>query len=316
MSRKYSIGAPITLSVVAIVLTIAIVVGWNLIFSFYYVLGAETKAADLGIMFWVANAGGNLFMMFVVTTLALLLASTIRRTLLVRRQDTFIDSVTHELKSPLASLRVCLDTMELRELTPAQRKRFEGMMRADVDRLQAFIEHILEAGRLEHNERELRIEPVRIAEHIDACIERIRTRHRVADDTIEVDVQLPEGATFMLDPIALDIVLTNLLDNAIKYSRSPRMVRLTVRLDRARLRIEVTDNGVGIEPREIARVFDRFYRVEDADQPRVRGTGLGLYLVKSVVDRLDGTVTAVSGGRDQGSKFTIQLPHRLQDADP
>lgn len=305
MSRKYSISTPVTLSVVAIIMSVTMVVGWNLIFAFYYVV----EKAELGAGYWLINVGGNVFMILIVATLGLLLASTIRRTAMVRRQDTFIDGVTHELKSPLASIRLALDTMSMRKLTEAQRQRFEGIMRSDVDRLQAFIEHVLEAGRLEHGERELRLEPVVVERAVERCVGQIGQRHGIAPESIAVEVKLraPE-APLLLDPMALDIVLLNLLDNAVKYAQPPRVIQLRLWDDAQQLHLEVQDNGVGISRRDVKRVFDRFYRVTREDLPRVRGTGLGLYLVKTVVERLEGKVRASSPGHGQGATFTVTLP--------
>jgi len=263
-------------------------------------------------------SAGCLALVLIIATLVLFLVTNIRQALYVRRQDSFIDSVTHELKSPLASISLCLETMETREVPAEMHTRFIQMMKRDVDRLRDFIEHILEAGRLEHNEREVEEEPTILAELVNRCMDQVKKRHVLNSDTIQLvwRISSPDSPIFT-DPTALEIVLLNLLDNAIKYSKHKDEidVSLTILEDADWLTFEVRDKGIGLSKKHLKKVFNRFHRVERPDKPKVKGTGLGLYVVSSLVRRLGGQIIAESEGEDLGSTFKAKLPlHRPKDA--
>ena len=154
MARAGRLWVPILIGVLAILFTIGVLVGWNIIFTSYYVLATRTHSIpDLGVGYWLILSVGSTFLVAIVVTLLLLLIGNVRQTLYVNRQKTFIDNVTHELKSPLASLQVSLETMEQRDVSPELRAKFLGMMKKDVSRLSTFIDHVLHAGRIEHGDR-------------------------------------------------------------------------------------------------------------------------------------------------------------------
>lgn len=314
--NRHTLFAPLIIGILAILLTLAVTVGWNVIFTSYYSLATEARMmSDLGVGYWLVLSIGDVFLALILTALVLFLVSSVRQTLYVRRQKTFIDSVTHELKSPLASLRLCLDTMEVRELTPPMRARFIQMMKDDVSRLQAFIEHVLEAGRIEHNERDLEFEPTLVPELVNRCIKQVVQRHHVSADRIAVEMTLTNAETPIIsDPIALDIIVTNLLDNAIKYSPPNSPIRLRICDTAGRLQIEVKDQGIGIPRPKLKSIFRRFYRIRRKEVADVRGTGLGLYVVHSLVRRLSGRIVAESEGDQRGSTFRVDLPFQHPDA--
>ncbi len=309
-TRRQPLLFPILVGSFAIAFAITVLVGWSIIFSKYYVVATDNQVADLGVGYWVLLAGGCVFLALVIAALVLFLVSNIRQALYVRRQDTFVDSVTHELKSPLASLRLALDTMEMRELTPAHRARFLSMMDRDVDRLQAFIEHVLEAGRLEHGRRQFVSEPVSVPAIVDQVLDVLRKRHDLPDAAISLDMQLTEQCESMFtDPMALDIIVLNLIDNAIKYSHGKPEVTLSLREEPGpQLVIEVADKGAGIPEDQLKKVFRRFHRVEGEGVRHVPGTGLGLYVVRFLVQHLGGKIDAHSDGVGHGALFRVRLP--------
>ncbi len=310
MTPRYKLLAPTLTGILAIVMTIGVTVGWNIIFTKYYTLSTRaTGVSELGSGYWFLLSLGDVFLVMIITVLVVSLVRNVRQVRYVRRQDTFIDSVTHELKSPLASLRLCLDTMATRELTPEMGDKLVGMMKDDVDRLQAFIEHVLDAGRLEHKERELEYVPTMLPELAERCMRQIQQRHQLAGDRFELVLEMSRAEEPMVtDAMALEIILLNLLDNAVKYSAGDVWVRLTL-IDRDdTLLIEVKDSGIGMPGNKLKRIFTRFYRIQRSGPSRVTGTGLGLYVVASLVKRLGGRISASSEGENLGSTFRVELP--------
>jgi len=309
---------PTLSGILAIVMTIGVTVGWNIIFTKYYALSTQAGGvSDYGAGFWFLLSLGDVFLVLIIAVLVVFLVSNVRQVRYVRRQDTFIDSVTHELKSPLASLRLCLETMATRELTPDMGDKLVAMMQGDVDRLQAFIEHVLEAGRLEHKERELTYEPTVLPEIAERCLKQIQQRHQLRGDRFELVLELAASERpIVTDAMALEIILLNLLDNAVKYSGSTVKIRLTLSEGAGKLFIEVKDSGIGIPANKLKTIFTRFYRIQRSGPSRVTGTGLGLYVVASLVKRLGGKISASSEGESRGSTFHVELPSRQAELAP
>lgn len=303
--KKESIALSILMGVLAILFTIAILVGWSVLFSDYYALyRTQHPMPSLGASYWIILAIGCLFLVLTVTVLVLFLVWNVRQALYARQQDTFIDSVTHELKSPLASLKLCLETMELRQLAPEMQAKFFGIMKKDVTRLQALVEHILEASRLELDVREFREQAVDLGAVCRATAQRIRERYNLPESAIRLDLDLQGQERVLIDLVALETVLSNLLDNAVKYSVEPIIVDLRLGRTNDGLRIEVSDRGIGLTRFQKKRVFRRFYRAHKG----VRGTGLGLYVVEALVRRLGGRIHVESEGPGRGSTFRVRLP--------
>lgn len=299
-----SISGPIILSSVAVALSTALLVGWILVIYRNQVLTQN----------WEGNAWlmviGILSFVTIMTVLVLFSVFLAREIKEVRRQTTFIDSVTHELRSPLASLRLCLETQARQGLQPSQREQLREMMLDDVERLSALIDDILESSRLAQDLEARQIESVALETLVQRCVSTTLRRHRLDPEAISVEV--PPGTIIHTDPIALEVSLRNLLDNAIKYSSRPREVGLKAeRSDAGGLRIEVRDNGVGIPRGELKRVFERFYRVDEEAVRSRRGTGLGLYVAASLVRGIRGQLRAYSDGPGGGTRMEIILPPRI-----
>ena len=310
-ARRLTLRRPILIGTFAIVTTICVVVAWNVFFTRHYLLLREVDGVGaLPPAYWLGLALVDVALAAIIASLVAFIVSNARAILLVQRQDSFVDGVTHELKSPLASLRLCLDTLERRELEPAHRARFHETMRHDVDRLQLYIEHILEAGRLQNNERPVEFVPVALGPLVDRCVEQIAERHGVPLSRFRVEGG--EEMQTVSDPVAVEIALLNLLDNAVKYSpaATEAPVDVTLRRDGDTFEVAVRDEGSGLERRELRRVFNRFYRV--AATRRVRGSGLGLFVSRGLVRQLGGDIVASSEGLGKGSRFALTLPVRTQ----
>jgi len=254
---------------------------------------------------------GVLVFPLVITGLVLNTVFLVREIRRNEQHEAFINAMTHELKTPVASMRLYLQTLQNRQIDEPKRQEFYQVMLEDSDRLLGTIEQVLRAG-------QLGAKPRRRANHVavdlstlvSECLSLARTRHHLAPDALTYQAHLNNGGSpFVLgDEDELKSVVLNLVDNAIKYS-GPN-VRVAVELDQtdaAQVTLRVRDQGVGILPSEQKRIFKRFYRIPGM-ATRIKGTGLGLFIVRSVVARHGGKVYAESGGPGHGSTFIVQLP--------
>jgi signal transduction histidine kinase len=299
---RSSISTPITLGAIAVLVSIALLVGWS------FLLGQKImRSADIAVDVWLLVLGALSFVL-IITVLVLFVISLARGIIEVRKQDTFIDSVTHELKSPLASLQLCLETLGREDLEGDSREKLRTMMLEDVDRLRAFIDDVLEANRLSYARAGmLNVSDVSILELTEDCADVVRMRHKLAPDEVVIDVD-PE-LVVSTDRAALDIVVKNLIDNAAKYSARPAKIEVLGRRGpQGRVLLAVSDHGIGIDKKNLKRVFHRFYRVEDEEVRERSGTGLGLFVVWALVKQLGGKVQAESEGRGRGATMRVELP--------
>ncbi len=299
---RSSISTPITLGAIAVLVSIALLVGWS------FLLGQKImRSADIAVDVWLLVLGALSFVL-IITVLVLFVISLARGIIEVRKQDSFIDSVTHELKSPLASLQLCLETLGRKGLEVDAREHLRTMMLEDVDRLRAFIDDVLEANRLSYARAGmLNVSDVSLLELSEDCAEAVRVRHKLAADEVVIDVE--SDLIVSTDRAALDIVVKNLIDNAAKYSVRPAQIQVLGRRDsERRVSLEVRDAGIGIDKKNLKRVFHRFYRVEDPEVRERRGTGLGLFVVWALVKQLGGKVQAMSDGPGKGTTIRVELP--------
>lgn len=296
-----SISVPIVLASVAVPLAIALLVGWTVQFASNVAKG-EATAQNV----WLLVLGSVAFIaiLSVLVTFAIFL---IREILEVRRQNSFIDSVTHELKSPLASIKLGLQTMGRAGVDGEKRELLRTMMLDDVGRLSAFIDDVLQASRLAHDRVGVAVDAVRLRALIEECAESVAARHHLEPGSIRVEVDPELSVTS--DQAALVVVVRNLLDNAVKYSDAEVDVVVSAReAERGGVVLEVRDCGIGIPPKELKRVFHRFYRVQSESARTRRGTGLGLFVVSALVRNLGGRVEARSDGPGHGTTMRVSLP--------
>ena len=288
--------------------------GWvELMFALYYVEAVTPETTTAGkVGYWIVMAAGDLALVLVAMAVVWFITMSIRRARLLKRQDAFIDRVTHELKTPIAGIRLALDTIRRRQL-PAQRvEELHDGMRGNLDRLQDLIDHVIEAGRLEDGSRDVRrveLSPAAVVEH---CVERVCQRHDCPVERFRLDLEAaPDEA--VSDPVALESIVVNLLDNAIKYGRGETVtVSLLEGVDVWSL--SVADRGIGLPMGEESRIFRRFHRVEHIESKRQPGSGLGLYIVSWLVGQLGGSVEARSAGLGTGTTVTVELPSRPDGA--
>ncbi len=249
---------------------------------------------------------GTVFFALLIAGVALNTIFLIREIRRNEQHDSFINSVTHELKTPVASIRLYLETLQRREPDETKRREFYGIMLADTDRLLGTVEKVLDAGRTGSAKSLGHTAPVEMAELVRDSAAVARTRNRLSDDAIKVAAS--DEAWVQGDAQELRAAVTNLIENAVKYSAGGVRVRAEVSRVNGLVYVRVKDDGAGIAPAELKRIFRRFYRTPGALTQRVKGTGLGLFIVNSIARRHGGKVFAESEGAGRGSTFTLELP--------
>lgn len=252
---------------------------------------------------------GIIFFAMIITGLVLNTIFLVREIRKSEQHDAFLNAVTHELKTPIASIKLYLETLKSREVTPEKQREFYDVMLADSNRLLNTVEQVLSASKTGEAKKQFHVVEIDVAAAIEDAVAIVRTRYNLEPSSIRV-AESSSDLNVLGDADELQTAFVNLLDNAVKYS--PDEVKITVRLIEQKIRnrvdIFIRDNGVGIPPGDLKRIFKRFYRVPQGDAKKVKGTGLGLFIVKAVVKRHGGTIRADSKGEGRGSTFVIQLP--------
>lgn len=295
-SRRKTIAFFLVLGICLVVAAVALNVGWIIL------NWRESVLLFFGVVFFAAIIAGLLLN-------TIFLVREIRRN---ERHDSFINAVTHELKTPIASIRLYLETLQRREVDAGQRQQFYRLMLDDTDRLLGTVEQVLKAGEVGYKHAAGNFTEVDLGSLVRDCMELARTRHHLQPSALrwqEPSVDGAPGIKVQGDPTELRTAISNILDNAIKYSGAN--VDVCVRIDKpeeGRVALRVIDRGIGIPPHELKHVFKRFYRVPGRTVSQVKGTGLGLFIVRSIARAHGGRVFAESGGEARGTTVTLELP--------
>jgi signal transduction histidine kinase len=297
----------ITVGVGLIVVAVTLTVGWQ-------ILGAVDPvraARDTSPLRWAVYFLGTVLFLLLIGGLGLLVVLLLREVRLNERQSNFVSAVTHELKTPVASLRLYLDTLEMRELPKERRDEFYRTMRQDLDRLQATINNVLNAA-MYTDRPVLDPRPMDLAQLVRRAIGLTRTRNQLPAEAIRY--QGPESLMLLGDAVGIETAVLNLVDNAVKYSRERVDVAVDLEKDEAQglARLRVKDQGIGLSRGHLRFIFNRFYRIGAEVRRSRTGTGLGLFIVKSVVKGHRGTIAAESPGPDRGSTFIVSLPGLIE----
>lgn len=301
MSRR-SILPPLTVGIVLMLLLLALAVGWQvMLWSGLDPVGPGFDRRD-----WLFLIFGTIFFLLVMIGLAGLCTWLLQEMRSNQRQRAFFDAVTHEMKTPMASFRLYLDTLKRHDPPIEQRREFIDRMSDDLDRLDRTVAQVLDAARAEEHGRNPIRERVDLRELLRSCIGEVSSRHRLTPEA--VGLRVDRNAAVRGDAAELGLIFNNLLENAVKYSDHPVQVRVRVEPVRDnRVRVEIADSGIGIPPRELRKIFKRFYRVGRDMQRTVAGLGLGLFVVRSLVRKQGGRVVALSEGAGRGSRFVVTL---------
>jgi len=292
--RRKSIAFFITLGACLVALAVALNVSWILL-----------NVREIALLVF-----GIIFFLLIITGLVLNTTFLIREIRRNEQHDAFINAVTHELKTPLASIRLYLQTLKQREISEEKRQEFYDVMLGDSDRLMQTVDQVLRAGQSGQRNRKLNFRKVDLGELARECVNLTRVRHNLAPEAVSfLESVNGERPLVKADADELRAAITNLLDNAVKYSVKDVHVAVEVAaLGEKRVAIRIKDTGIGIPSAQLKRIFRRFYRVPGRVMARIKGTGLGLFIVRSVVEKHGGKVFAESEGPGQGSRFTIELP--------
>ena len=292
--RRKSIAFFITLGACLVAVAVALNVSWILL-----------NVREIALLVF-----GIIFFLIIITGLVLNTTFLIREIRRNEQHDAFINAVTHELKTPLASIRLYLETLKKRDIEENKRQEFYDVMLADSDRLLKTVEQVLRAGQSGQPNRKLNFRKVDIGQLARECVDLTRVRHNLSSDTVTFSESVNgERPQVKADADELRAAITNLLDNAVKYSVKDIHVSVEVAtLGEKKVAVRIKDSGIGIPAAQLKRIFRRFYRVPGRMMARIKGTGLGLFIVRSVVENHGGKVFAESEGPGQGSRFTIELP--------
>jgi signal transduction histidine kinase len=301
MFERKSLRFPITLGVTMIVLLVALIIGWILL---TVVNALRDPYSSLN---WAFLAIGTPILAFILVGVVLYLTLTIKAINLNQRQSNFIDSVTHELKTPVASLKLYLQTISRRQVTDEEHLKFHEFMMDDVERLDHLISHMLEAGAIDKPKDDSELMDVELSQLIADVAESVCVRYRVDPSIIQLDLK-----PFLIRSRHPDVemIFRNLIDNAVKYAGTPPRVSVSMTLYEDLAIIQIADNGPGIPREDHRAIFGRFVRLGKELERSKPGTGLGLYIVRTLVKKLGGKVRVVERLKKSGTVFEVQLTGR------
>ena len=220
--------------------------------------------------------------------------------------DNFIANVTHELKSPLSSIQLYLETLNSRNVPEEKRQEFYSLMMRDAERLKNLINSILEIALMDKKKLMGDFEVYKTDETIKKIILESAEQFKLKEAHIKFSGEA--GCDILINRSSIKTVYDNLVDNSIKYCVNELEIKVNFKRSAKKVEIEFADNGIGIPHEEIKKIFQRFHRIYDKDIPNVKGTGLGLYVVKEIIKNHKGKISAYSDGKGKGANFKIELP--------
>jgi signal transduction histidine kinase len=281
-------------------------------------IGLVALAVALNVGWIILNWREGVLLFFGIVFFALIIAGMVVNTIFLVRElrrseqhDSFINAVTHELKTPVASIRLHLETLQRRELPEVRKQEFYKIMLSDADRLTETVEQVLRAGRAGDKKAGRDKAEVDFTQLVHDCMQAMRTRHHLQPEALRYEQSVSNGNGVHVRGSAEDLrtAVSNVLDNAVKYSGDHVDVRVRLEtLDGKRIVLSVQDQGVGIAPDDLKRIFKRFHRVGNRSLAHIKGTGLGLFIVKAIAKKHGGTAFASSGGEGHGTTVVIELP--------
>src|SRR5579871_3805482 len=281
-------------------------------------IGLVALAVALNVGWIILNWREGVLLFFGIVFFALIIAGMVVNTIFLVRElrrseqhDSFINAVTHELKTPVASIRLHLETLQRRELPEPQKQAFYQVMLSDTDRLTETVEQVLRAGRAGDKRAGTDRAAVDFRQIVQDCMTTVRARHHLQPEMLRYQEESANGNGLTVRGSAEDLrtAVFNVLDNAVKYSGDKVDVRVQLEApDERRIVLRVQDQGIGIPPEDVKRVFRRFYRVTERSMSHIKGTGLGLFIVKAIAKKHGGRVFAESEGEGQGTTVVLELP--------
>ncbi len=292
MRRRKSTIFFLVLGICLITLAVALNVGWILL-----------NLREVALMIF-----GIVFFAVIITGVVLNTTFLLREIRRNEQHDAFLNAVTHELKTPIASIKLYLETLKTRNVDEDKRREFYDVMLADSNRLLTTVEQVLQASRSKEKNRLLNVSEISLGKLLSESVKIVQTRYKF-DETVIKFTEPADEIKIWGDEAELQSVFMNLFDNAVKYSDDTP--KISVRIKKAgdrKVQIFIKDNGIGLQPNELKRIFKRFYRVASPATQGKKGNGLGLFIVQSIIKRHGGKISADSNGEGKGSTFVVQLP--------
>jgi two-component system sensor histidine kinase SenX3 len=281
-------------------------------------IGLIALAVALNVGWIILNWREGVLLFFGIVFFALIIAGLVVNTIFLVREvrrneqhDSFINAVTHELKTPIASIRLHLETLQRRDMPEPQKQEFYRLMLSDADRLTTTVDQVLRAGRAGDKRAGRDKAEVDLRQLVRECIESARIRHHLPPEMLHYEDTATNGAgvTVRGNPEDLRTAVANVLDNSIKYSGERVLIDVKLEVvDQKRIVLRVKDQGIGIPSEDLKRVFRRFYRVPHRTLAHVKGSGLGLFIVKAITKKHGGTVFAESDGEGRGTTVVMEFP--------
>ena len=255
---------------------------------------------------WVILLEGSFLMIVILGGVLLIFVFWGKQAKLNRLQSNFVSSVSHELKSPLASIQLYLETMKLQKVSPEEAREFVEIMLTDTERLSSLIDNIMEASGADPKGLKLHFQPVALKPFLDEMLEG--HQRRFAEKGVQVHLEVQDCPPLQLDKRAMKMVFNNLIGNALRYSPDGSPFTIRAKENGKFYDIDFIDAGMGLSGKDCKKVFGKFYRVQNKETQNIEGAGLGLYLTREIVKNHKGKIKATSEGQGKGSTFTVSLP--------
>ncbi len=304
MILRRSLSWPVTLAVIMILLLVALAVGW-IIVTARSALEGENAA-----LYWTLLAVGTTFLVLLLVGVVVYLLLSIKSVRLTQRQSNFIDSVTHELKSPIASLKLYLQTLTRRKVSDEQADEFHRAMLEDLERLDSLINHLLDAARIGREPAETPLVEVDLSHLLGSIAHTSCQQYHLDDNAVELRLQ---PVMITARPNDLEMIFRNLIDNALKYSGPQPKVEVNVTANNGRVTTRISDNGPGIPINLRRKIFGRFVRLGSELERKQAGMGLGLFIVRQLVRSMRGKITVRGRGNQKGTVFEVELPRSVEE---
>lgn len=308
-NKSKALPLTITLGSILLVFCLLLTILWNfvLIYNFSKIEELSGPIKDYsGYFQWIILFIGSFFFIVIIVGVTLFMIFLARQIVQNQLQKNFIDSVTHELKTPLTSLKLYIETLKKHELSKDKKDFFLNTMLKDVDRLDNLVNHVLEAAKLENIHKNYKFKELDLQSLISGCAESIISRYNISQDAISLNV---EPLMIKSDPVALQLIIMNLLDNAVKYSNENIKVIVAANTSKdQKVDITIQDFGEGIPKSELKNIFRRFYRTAEHLSGNKKGSGLGLFIVNETIKNIKGKIEVYSEGKGKGTLFRISLP--------
>jgi signal transduction histidine kinase len=289
MQRPRRFARIIVVYVASLVITVAMLVWWIIAVLPYH---------------WAVLTGGSVLLGLLIVGLTFQLAHALGERNYARRQDEFVANITHEMKSPLAAIKLHAQTLE--QIAPADEQQSVHFILQQVARMETLVDNVLESSRLVAKKQRTGLAPMPLAPFFRNYFDEVRRIVEGRGLTFAADIDTE--ATVLASDEGLRRVMTNLLENAVRFSHKGGEIRCRVADTAGVVRIEVEDDGVGIPRHELSKIFDRFYQIGREISGRRGGTGLGLAIVASLVKEMNGEVRAMAFDGKPGTRFVVTLP--------